>query len=221
MPPMDPSSLKTFSDVALECLHYSREQRPTISSLVKMLENALKFPGGNDMNLTNAVGTSQKYTLVDELFKDHGLFSNMARTADEDCLYMVSTFDALGYHAPEVSILKNYDAKAVDVYSFGVIMLELLTGKSPREIMNGLSLPQWVLLKMRERLSDEVFDPALHAIVVRGDKILNCLVLALQCFLPSPTERPDIQLVLLRLETIIPETNTSSGDDGGDRPSLS
>ncbi|KAJ0514735.1 putative protein kinase RLK-Pelle-CrRLK1L-1 family [Helianthus annuus] len=43
MPPMDPTSLETFSDIAFQCLHYSCEQRPTTSRIVKKLEIALRF----------------------------------------------------------------------------------------------------------------------------------------------------------------------------------
>ncbi|PWA52937.1 protein kinase-like domain-containing protein [Artemisia annua] len=44
---MDPSSLKTFSDIASQCLRYAREERPTMSRIVEELEIALesqKFP---------------------------------------------------------------------------------------------------------------------------------------------------------------------------------
>ncbi|KAJ9537981.1 hypothetical protein OSB04_030714 [Centaurea solstitialis] len=40
---MDPSSLKTFSNVAYQCLHKSREQRPTMAHVVQELETAVQF----------------------------------------------------------------------------------------------------------------------------------------------------------------------------------
>ncbi|KAK1414138.1 hypothetical protein QVD17_29879 [Tagetes erecta] len=42
-PPLDPTSLETLSKTAFECLHDSREQRPTTSLLVKRLKIALMF----------------------------------------------------------------------------------------------------------------------------------------------------------------------------------
>ncbi|KAM0017872.1 putative protein kinase RLK-Pelle-CrRLK1L-1 family [Helianthus debilis subsp. tardiflorus] len=60
-PSMDPSSLETFSEIAFQCLHYSREQRPKMSILVKRLEIALELQEHHDMYLANVVGTSQGY----------------------------------------------------------------------------------------------------------------------------------------------------------------
>ncbi|KAJ0522999.1 putative protein kinase RLK-Pelle-CrRLK1L-1 family [Helianthus annuus] len=65
-PPMDPSSLETFSEIAFRCLHYSREQRPKMSILVERLEIALELQEHHDMYLTNVVGTSQGYKHADE-----------------------------------------------------------------------------------------------------------------------------------------------------------
>ncbi|XP_076909857.1 putative receptor-like protein kinase At5g39000 [Bidens hawaiensis] len=54
---LDMTALETFSSIAFQCLHYSRERRPTISLLVERLKTALKFQKLHDMNLANAVGT--------------------------------------------------------------------------------------------------------------------------------------------------------------------
>ncbi|KAF3674777.1 hypothetical protein FXO38_05055 [Capsicum annuum] len=56
---------------------------------------------------------------------------------------MIATAGTLGYSAPELSKIKNSSTKT-DVYSLGVIILEILTGKSPSEATDGLDLPQWV-----------------------------------------------------------------------------
>ncbi|KAJ0514732.1 putative protein kinase RLK-Pelle-CrRLK1L-1 family [Helianthus annuus] len=81
IPPIDHNALKTFSDIAFQCLHYSREQRPTMSLLVKKLEIALKCQERHDMNMTNAVGTSEKYSFVGELLsKGKGIFFNKSKT---------------------------------------------------------------------------------------------------------------------------------------------
>ncbi|KAL8235030.1 hypothetical protein R6Q59_021130 [Mikania micrantha] len=59
IPPMDPAALETFSDIAFQCLHVSREQRPTMSLLLEKLEVALKFQQGYHLKLPNDVGTSR------------------------------------------------------------------------------------------------------------------------------------------------------------------
>ncbi|XP_076915510.1 putative serine/threonine-protein kinase PBL1 [Bidens hawaiensis] len=45
---MDPTSLEIFSNIAFQCLHYDREQRPKISILVERLETALEFQKRHD-----------------------------------------------------------------------------------------------------------------------------------------------------------------------------
>ncbi|KAM0017866.1 putative protein kinase RLK-Pelle-CrRLK1L-1 family [Helianthus debilis subsp. tardiflorus] len=78
--PMDPTSFKTFSEIAFQCLHYSREQRPTTSLLVKKLEIALKCQERHDMKLTNVVGRYEKYKHFDELlYKGKEVFFNIGK----------------------------------------------------------------------------------------------------------------------------------------------
>ncbi|XP_027337560.1 probably inactive leucine-rich repeat receptor-like protein kinase IMK2 [Abrus precatorius] len=128
---------------------------------------------------------------------------------------VIATAGALGYRAPELSKLKKANTKT-DIYSFGVILLELLTRKSPGVSMNGVDLPQWVASIVKEEWTNEVFDADLmrDASTV-GDELLNTLKLALHCVDPSPSARPDIQQVLQQLEEIRPERSVtaSSGDD--------
>ncbi|KAJ0530261.1 putative protein kinase RLK-Pelle-CrRLK1L-1 family [Helianthus annuus] len=77
MPRLAPSSLETFSDIAFQCLHNSRERRPTGSLLVKKLEIALEFQEHPHKQLTDVVGTHLKDTHVNELSKDKGLRSGL------------------------------------------------------------------------------------------------------------------------------------------------
>ncbi|KAJ8533109.1 hypothetical protein K7X08_015998 [Anisodus acutangulus] len=130
---------------------------------------------------------------------------------------VIATEGTLGYRAPELSKIKNASTKT-DVYSLGVIILELLTGKSPSEVTDGLDLPQWVASIVKEEWTNEVFDVELMRDAPNiGDELLNTLKLALHCVDPTPTARPEAPQVLQKLEEIKPEmmlTATSSGDDG-------
>ncbi|KAL2547261.1 putative inactive receptor kinase [Forsythia ovata] len=64
---------------------------------------------------------------------------------------IASIFKSNGYTAPE----KTLSEKA-DVFSFGIILLELLTGKIVER--SGLDLPRWVKSMVREEWTGEVFD---------------------------------------------------------------
>ncbi|GJZ67637.1 probable leucine-rich repeat receptor-like protein kinase IMK3 [Tanacetum coccineum] len=146
-------------------------------------------------NIIHGNLTSNNVLLDDDLnpkIADFGLSQLMTTAANSN---VIATAGALGYRAPELSKLKKANTKT-DIYSLGVIMLELLTGKSPGEAEDGVDLPQWV------------------------DELLNTLKLALHCVDPSPSARPEAQLVLQQLEEIRLETPTSLGDDGvGSGPS--
>ena len=169
----------------------------------------------NNENIIHGNLTSSNILLDDQTtakIADFGLSKLMTAAANSN---VIATAGALGYRAPELSKLKKASMKT-DVYSLGVIMLELLTGKSPGEAMNGVDLPQWVASIVKEEWTNEVFDLELmkDASMI-GDELLNTLKLALHCVDPSPSVRPEIGQVLLQLEEIRPEAAaSSSGDDG-------
>ncbi|KAG7628151.1 putative inactive leucine-rich repeat receptor-like protein kinase IMK2 RLK-Pelle-LRR-III family [Arabidopsis thaliana] len=150
---------------------------------------------------------------------DYGLSRLMTAAAATN---VIATAGTLGYRAPEFSKIKNASAKT-DVYSLGIIILELLTGKSPGEPTNGMDLPQWVASIVKEEWTNEVFDLELMRETQSvGDELLNTLKLALHCVDPSPAARPEANQVVEQLEEIRPETEVEtettpfgSGGEGG------
>ncbi|XP_047982776.1 probably inactive leucine-rich repeat receptor-like protein kinase IMK2 [Salvia hispanica] len=129
---------------------------------------------------------------------------------------VVGTAGSMGYRAPELSKLKNASEKT-DVFSLGVIVLELLTGKSPSEAKDGLDLPQWVASIVKEEWTNEVFDVELMrdaSSSSAGDELLNTLKLALHCVDPSPAARPEAVEVLQKLEEIKSEADVAAADVG-------
>ncbi|KAK4489311.1 hypothetical protein RD792_005115 [Penstemon davidsonii] len=170
----------------------------------------------NNVNIIHGNLTSSNVLLDEHInakIADYGLSRLMTAAANAN---VITTAGALGYRAPELSKLKKASTKT-DIYSLGVIILELLTGKSPGEAMDGVDLPQWVASIVKEEWTNEVFDLELmRDASVIGDELLNTLKLALHCVDPSPSARPEAQMVLQQLEEIRQEeTATSSGDDGG------
>ncbi|XP_058748228.1 probable leucine-rich repeat receptor-like protein kinase IMK3 isoform X1 [Vicia villosa] len=145
---------------------------------------------------------------------DFGLSRLMTTAANSN---VIATAGALGYRAPELSKLKKANTKT-DVYSLGVILLELLTRKPPGEAMNGVDLPQWVASIVKEEWTNEVFDVDLmRDSSTNGDELLNTLKLALHCVDPSPSARPEVQMILQQLEEIRPQMLSSaaiSSDEG-------
>ncbi|XP_071695849.1 putative inactive receptor-like protein kinase At1g64210 [Rutidosis leptorrhynchoides] len=102
----------------------------------------------------------------------------------------VCLFRSNGYTAPERCL-----SEQGDVFSFGVILLELLTGKIVEN--SGLDLPKWVKAMVREEWTGEVFDKEMAKVGMYAFPLLN---VALKCVSHFAENRPSMAEVL---ETIV------------------
>ncbi|CAN4103950.1 unnamed protein product [Withania somnifera] len=107
---------------------------------------------------------------------------------NESCLYKDN-----GYTAPEKTLTEE-----ADVYSFGVILLELLTGKVVEK--TGLDLVKWVKSIVREEWTGEVFDREVANFEMYAFPLLN---VALKCVDHLPEERPTMAEVLEIIEEVV------------------
>ncbi|CAL4913973.1 unnamed protein product [Urochloa decumbens] len=175
-----------------------------------------------DANMVHGNLTSNNI-LLDEgnnaKIADCGLSRLMSAAANSS---VIAAAGALGYRAPELSKLKKANTKT-DIYSLGVVMLELLTGKSPGDTTNGLDLPQWVASVVEEEWTNEVFDLELMKDAAAGsetgEELVKTLKLALHCVDPSPPARPEAQQVLRQLEQIKPTIAVSAASSFTGEPS--
>lgn len=88
-----------------------------------------------------------------------------------------------------------------DVYSYGVVVLEVLTGKQPIDptIPDGSHVVDWV----RQKKGIEVLDPSLLSRPESEiDEMLQALGVALLCVNASPDERPTMKDVAAMLKEI-------------------
>ncbi|KAG7019902.1 putative inactive receptor kinase [Cucurbita argyrosperma subsp. argyrosperma] len=109
-----------------------------------------------------------------------------------------------GYRAPEVTDPRKVSHKA-DVYSFGVLLLELLTGKAPTySLLNeeGVDLPRWVQSVVREEWTSEVFDLELLRYQNIEEEMVQLLQLAVDCAAQYPDKRPTMSEVTKRIEEL-------------------
>ncbi|KAK0587325.1 hypothetical protein LWI29_021028 [Acer saccharum] len=100
-----------------------------------------------------------------------------------------------------------YSTFKVDVYGFGVILLELLTGKLVQN--KGFNLATWVNSVVREEWTVEVFDKALLSEAASEERMVNLLQVALKCINASPNERPNMDQVAGMINTIKEEEERS------------
>lgn len=87
-----------------------------------------------------------------------------------------------------------------DIYGFGVILLELLTGKLVQH--NGVDLTSWVHSVVREEWTAEVFDKSLYSEGASEERMVNLLQVAIKCVNRSPEARPSMKQVAAMINTI-------------------
>ncbi|OVA17878.1 Protein kinase domain [Macleaya cordata] len=134
-----------------------------------------------------------------------------------------------GYRAPEQAENKKLSQMA-DVYSFGVLLLEVLTGKAPtlypspsnpRQEDDGVDLPTWVRSVVRDEWTAEVFDPELLRYKNIEEELVAMLHVGLACVAQQAEKRPRMSDVVKMIEEFRVEQSPMREDLDESRSSLS
>ncbi|XP_010256346.1 PREDICTED: leucine-rich repeat receptor protein kinase EMS1 [Nelumbo nucifera] len=105
---------------------------------------------------------------------------------------------SVGFIPPEYAYTMRVTMPG-NVYSFGVVLLELLTGKPA--VTEGTELAKWVMSNSAQREKwDKILDPSISKISVGvRNQMLSVLKVALGCVSVSPEARPKMKNVLKML----------------------
>ncbi|KAK1360107.1 Receptor protein kinase [Heracleum sosnowskyi] len=99
----------------------------------------------------------------------------------------------LGYLAPEYAMLGKA-SESCDVYSFGILVLELASGKKPLEKLSSTmkrTITDWALPLACERKFSELADPKLNGNYVE-EELKRIVFVALICAHNRPEKRPNM-----------------------------
>ncbi|EFJ29155.1 hypothetical protein SELMODRAFT_171048 [Selaginella moellendorffii] len=131
---------------------------------------------------------------------DFGITKLLKGSDDET---MTNIAGSYGYIAPEYTYTLKVSTKS-DTYSFGVVLLELVTGKRPVDSEFGdLDIVRWVKGIVQAKGPQVVLDTRVSASA--QDQMIMLLDVALLCTKASPEERATMRRVVEMLEKIQPE----------------
>ncbi|XP_027153527.1 inactive leucine-rich repeat receptor-like serine/threonine-protein kinase At1g60630 [Coffea eugenioides] len=122
-----------------------------------------------------------------------------------------SSASSLFYRAPECRDIRRPLTQQADVYSFGVLLLELLTGKTPFQDLvqeHGSDIPRWVR-SVREEETESGDEPA-SSNEASEEKLGALLNVAMACVALAPENRPTMRDVLRMIREARAEAQVSS-----------
>lgn len=140
----------------------------------------------------------------------------LAREATEGCSHHISTrvMGTFGYVAPEYAMTGHLLVKS-DVYSYGVVLLELLSGRKPVDMCQPPgeeNLVAWArpLLTTTEGVA-QLADPSL-ARNYNFDDMAKVAAIASMCVHPEVTQRPFMGEVVQALKLIYSDINETCAE---------
>ncbi|XP_047307295.1 receptor kinase-like protein Xa21 [Impatiens glandulifera] len=142
--------------------------------------------------------------LLDEEMVGHlGDFGIAKIIAEEEQTFVnTKTLGTIGYMAPEYGS-EGMVSTSGDVYSYGIMLMETLTGKKPTEEMFSeiISLREWVNESYKRNSVLEVIDATL-IVLGKEDCCSSIIQVALNCSADGPGERITMKEVVLILSKI-------------------
>ncbi|GLT67955.1 hypothetical protein SLA2020_402270 [Shorea laevis] len=126
----------------------------------------------------------------------------LAKLDEEDNTHISTRIaGTMGYMAPEYAT-RGYLTDKADVYSFGIVALEIVSGRSNtirRTKENSFYLIDWALLLKEKDSLLELVDPRLGSDYNKKE-VMRMINVALLCTNPAPAARPSMSSIVSMLE---------------------
>ncbi|XP_020237303.1 probable LRR receptor-like serine/threonine-protein kinase At4g36180 [Cajanus cajan] len=109
---------------------------------------------------------------------------------------------SLGYVSPE-AVSSGVAAKEGDVYSFGIVLLEILTGKKPVMFTEDEDIVKWVKRQLQRGQISELLEPGLLELDPESsewEEFLLGVKVGLLCTATDPLDRPSMSDVVFMLQ---------------------
>ncbi|TKW38436.1 hypothetical protein SEVIR_1G114100v4 [Setaria viridis] len=145
---------------------------------------------------------------------DFGLARALART-NESVSVVAGSY---GYIAPEYGYTLKVDQKS-DIYSYGVVLMELITGRRAveAEFGEGQDIVGWVREKIRSNTVEEHLDANVGGRCAHvREEMLLVLRIAVLCTARAPRDRPSMRDVITMIGEAKPRRKSGSSGAGKD-----
>ncbi|KAK2440104.1 G-type lectin S-receptor serine/threonine-protein kinase [Trifolium repens] len=149
----------------------------------------------------------KRFQIIDGIGRDFGLARIFIGDQDEsNTNRLMGTY---GYMPPEYAVRGCFSIKS-DVFSFGVIVLEIISGRRIRNFYDPhhhhLNLLGHAWRLWSEEKAQELIDELFHGTIIPSE-ILRCIHVGLLCVQQIPEHRPNMSSVVLMLnsEKLLPE----------------
>ncbi|PON36441.1 Mitogen-activated protein kinase kinase kinase [Trema orientale] len=157
--------------------------------------------------------------LLDEDMVAHVADFGIAKLlSGEDSMTQTMTLATIGYMAPEYG-LDGIVSRRGDVYSYGIMLMEVFTGRKPTDEMfaGEMNLKQWVENSFPHSIP-QIIDAKLlrtddRHYAIKKDCLSTVMELALACSATSPEERIDMNNIVTTLNKIKKKFLTNVGQN--------
>ena len=134
--------------------------------------------------------------------------SGLSHACHEECNINRELFCTDEFMSPEIALSLNFD-KSVDIYSFGIILCEIITSKEPSSFCS-TTLKEQFFLRKKKQIIFEVNEIKLQHLIP-SDCPEEFEVLAFACCETDSFRRPTVHTCIEELEVILQLFEYSKG----------